>query len=80
MGVSCLHAGVFGTVVRIRGDNLLGGGAEIVSVKLNTVEVAQILVNNSDNEIVVVAAEGSPGAGDVVLVADTGAVISTACV
>ena len=63
----------------IVGSHLLGGGKEVISVRLKNTEVAQILVGNSDSEIVVVADEGLPGPGNVTLVSDTGAIVSTAC-
>lgn len=51
--------------VNIRGGNL-GNGWDITSVTLNGVEVSNILIQSS-NEVVVIPAAGNPGTGDVVI-------------
>jgi hypothetical protein len=70
-------SGQFGTEVVISGEDLLGGGSEIVSVKLAGVEVAEI--KESNNTIVVVIADGSSNAvkGSIELTANTGAQLTT---
>ncbi|EGD83315.1 hypothetical protein PTSG_03923 [Salpingoeca rosetta] len=70
-------SGHAGTRVVIEGTRLLGSGSSLVSVTLGGVSVASI-VSGNNTRVVVVAAAGSAGAGDVVLTANTGAeVIAT---
>ena len=66
-----------GTVIEINGTGLLGGGASLASVTLADVEVKEITIGD-DEEYVVVVADGSDdaGAGDIVLTADTGAIVT----
>jgi hypothetical protein len=66
-------AGVTGTLVTISGVNVLGGGSSAV-VTLNG--MAASVITAVDDEIVVSANPGS-GIGNVVVTADTGAVIQT---
>jgi hypothetical protein len=70
-------SGQVGTEVVIRGERLRGGGSEVASVTLGGVEVASIGTEN-DTFVQVAAAAGdeSGSAEDVVLTADTGAVIT----
>ena len=68
--------GIDGTIVEIRGQGLLGGGASISSVTLAGVTVRSILVGNNETVVRVIA--GSPvssGSGEIVVTANTGAVI-----
>ena len=69
-------AGQEGTEVAINGTGMLGGGASLDSVKLAGVEVKSI--ETETDEYIVVIADGSDtaGAGDIVLVANTGAIVS----
>ena len=67
--------GQYGTRVNISGDNLLGGGSEIVSITLASVQVETIVPGGTDELVsVVVAMTNFVGVGDVVLIADTGAI------
>jgi hypothetical protein len=70
--------GQINTVVTIAGSNLRGGGGEVVSVTLAGVSVSDI--SSENDTLVVVTASGSSdtGAGDVVLTADSGAVVTAA--
>eukprot|EP00049_Salpingoeca_infusionum_P016687 m.343502 g.343502 ORF g.343502 m.343502 type:complete len:2822 (-) comp16130_c0_seq1:301-8766(-) len=69
-------SGQFGTVVTLRGTNLLGGGSTLEVIRLGGVEVASVESEN-DTEVVVVCAGGSATVGgDVELIADTGATIT----
>merc|ERR1711988_1587416 len=63
-----LESGQVGTRVRMRGINLLGGGSSLANVTL-----AGVAANNT--HVMVRAGDGTPGQGDIVLTADTGAVI-----
>ena len=65
-----------GTALVITGTNMLGGGSKLVSVKLVGVEVNEITESNNGNVTVVVDTRASAGKGDVVLVADTGAIVT----
>jgi hypothetical protein len=67
-------SGHSGTVVTINGTSLLGGGNTIASVSLAGSDCADI--DDSDTSIKCTAGEGSEGTGDVVLVSDTGAVVT----
>jgi hypothetical protein len=66
------ESGQEGTTVTITGSNLRGGGDAIVAVALAGVAVGS-LEGENNTHVVVSAAAGSAGAGDVVLTADTGA-------
>ena len=59
----------------IPGNGLLAGGAEIISVTLANVAVG-VLGASSDTRVDVVAGAGSDRTGNVVMVADSGAIIS----
>ncbi|PHR02316.1 MAG: hypothetical protein COB29_14000, partial [Sulfitobacter sp.] len=69
-------SGQLDTVVTIEGSALLGGGSRLTSITLAGVEVQQIV--NESNTLVVVIATGTATAfrGDIVLLADTGAVVT----
>jgi hypothetical protein len=67
-------SGQIGTRVTIYGSNLLAGGDDIDSVKLAGTEVSKI-VSATDDMVEVVAAASLSAEGEVVLVADTGAVV-----
>ena len=69
------NTGQAGTLVEIVGTNMLGGGTKIVSVKLVGVEVATISSSTDTSVKIVVKTKASAGKGDVVLVADTGAIV-----
>jgi hypothetical protein len=69
--------GIGGTRVAISGQRLLGGGASLSSVTLAGVEVEKIESYNNDL-IEVHAATSAAGSGDVVITANTGAIITTA--
>ena len=64
-----------GTAVTIAGKNMLAGGKRIESVKLNGVEVTTIESSTND-AVKVIAKAGSAGLGDIVMVADTKAIIT----
>lgn len=67
--------GQYGTEVKITGGSLRGGGEHVVSVTLAGTEVEGI-VSESDTEIdVIVAHSDTAGTGDVVILADSGAVL-----
>lgn len=70
--------GQFGTRVTITGEGLLGGGSSVDSVTLSGVATSDVM-SFSDEEVVVSAPRGTPDlfAGDVVVVADTGALVLT---
>ncbi|MBS0284456.1 MAG: IPT/TIG domain-containing protein, partial [Proteobacteria bacterium] len=69
--------GQAGTVVTITGTGLLGGGTSVVAVQLQNVSVSSI-VSFNDTVVVVVCGPGAAGptAGNVVLTANTGAVVT----
>jgi hypothetical protein len=67
--------GTIGTTVVISGTGLPAGGAEIISVTLANVAV-EVLGASSDTRVDVVAGAGSARTGNVVMVADSGAIIS----
>lgn len=70
-------SGQYGTEVVISGEGLLGGGSEIISVKLVGVEATEIK-SSSDTEVTVIADTRSASASGVVtMVADSGAVITS---
>jgi hypothetical protein len=71
-------SGQYGTVVTIVGTNLLGGGATLDSVQLKEVEVFDIVLA-TDEKVIVVADTSAAGAGEVYLVADTGATVIAPC-
>jgi len=64
-------AGQLGTVVTVTGAHLRGSGANVTKVTLAGVEAD--IQSESNTVIIVVAAAGSTSTGDVVVVADTGA-------
>ena len=69
--------GTGGTIVRIQGEGLLGGGVSIVQVRLADVEAIKVL-NTSDSEVIVMAGFTSNGLstrGDVQLESNTGALV-----
>ena len=68
-------SGQYKTEVSITGSGLLGGGAEITSLTLAGIPVED-LVSATDDEIKVIVAAANEHTGDVVIVADTGAVVS----
>ena len=71
------QVGHAGTNVTILGSSLLGGGEEIVAVTLAGVPVASIVDDKSDDAIQVIAAASvDAGLGDVVMVSDSGAIIT----
>ncbi|MAE46192.1 MAG: hypothetical protein CMJ86_04790, partial [Planctomycetes bacterium] len=67
--------GQIGTVVTIRGANLLSGGTEHTEVQLKDVEASSIS-ETSDSTVIVVAASGDAGTGDVLLISDTGSIVT----
>ena len=71
--------GQIGTRVTIRGRRMVGGGGSVVDVLLGGVSVQQVVMQN-DTYVVVQAARGSAMgvAGSVVVVADSGAMVSGA--
>ena len=71
------NSGQIGTRVTISGSGLLGGGASVVNVTLDGVAVSSV-ESSSSASVVVIAARSSASAtaGDVVLVANTGAVVT----
>lgn len=71
-----LADGQGGTRVTISGQRLRGHGAQVVSVTL--AGVAASIASESDTAVVVRAGIRTPGTGDVVLVANTGAIVSLA--
>ena len=69
--------GQLNTVVTITGAGMLGGGSSATSVTL--VNVAATVISASDTTITVIAndiAPGSEGRGDVVIISDTGSVVT----
>jgi hypothetical protein len=71
-------SGQYGTAVVISGSGLRGGGDNIVSVTLGDVEAANI-VSEGDDTVAVVAPHASPAEDvDIVLTADSGAVVTAA--
>jgi hypothetical protein len=70
--------GQYGTSVTISGEDLLGGGSKFESIALGGVEVLEISSgSDSDSEVVVRAgASSDEGNGTVVLISDTGAVVT----
>jgi mucin-19 len=66
--------GQVGTVVNITGQGLLGGGSTIQQVQLAGVDVLSI-VSSSNTLVRVVAAAGGNASGEVLLIANTGAII-----
>ena len=69
-------SGQHGTLVYINGTNLLGGGSAIANATLANTPVFSI-VQASNTQVVVRAGADGTGAGNVVLFADTGAVITS---
>ena len=63
------------TRVVISGSNLRGGGGAVASVTLASVEVLSI-ESESDTQVEVIAAQSTPVSGAVVLVANSGAVVT----
>ena len=76
------ESGVWGTRVTITGDRLLGGGASIDRAWLAGVEATIVDAAEYQNtydagtELRLVARNSSAQAGDIVLLADTGAVVA----
>lgn len=68
-------SGQAGTVVTITGVNLRAYGTEVVAVTLAGVNVTEI-VAESDAEVVVAAADGAQGTGDIVLTSDIGSTVT----
>jgi hypothetical protein len=68
--------GQAGTEVDIQGTGLLGGGTSITSVTLAGVSVTSIDSSSETSIQVTAAAPSSDGAGDVVIVANTGATVT----
>ena len=66
--------GQVGTRVRIAGTELLGYGASYTSVTLSGVEPTT--VGSSNTHLDVIVAAGSPGNGDVVLVSNSGSIVT----
>ena len=69
------NSGQAGTVVEIYGQRLFGGGATVFSVTLAGTPVADVLLETS-TLITVEANSGSPGNGHVIVVSDTGAIVT----
>ena len=65
-----------GTRVVISGSNLLSGGSKVVSITLAGVSVDKMTKIDSNKEVHVVAGEGSNKTGAVIMITDTGAVIT----
>jgi len=68
------HNGQQGTVVRLTGTNLLGGGAAIASVTLAGATADVRSANNT--AVTAIAGPNSDGVGDIVVTADSGAIIT----
>eukprot|EP00729_Bicosta_minor_P032358 gene32358-16533_t len=68
-------SGQLGTSVVINGTSLQGQGGEVVKVTLAGTEVT--IESESDAEIEVTVVHAEAGSGDVVLLADTGAIITS---
>ncbi|MEC7001005.1 MAG: IPT/TIG domain-containing protein, partial [Actinomycetota bacterium] len=68
--------GVEGTRVTIRGERLRGGGGSVDSVSLAGAE-AEVVTAENDTVVEIVAGAAGEGSGDVVLVADTGATVTS---
>ena len=66
-------SGQQGTVVTLTGSGLLGGGSDLVSVTLAGTEVDSF--DASSTTVTVEAGSAGAGVGDIILTADTGAVI-----
>eukprot|EP00048_Salpingoeca_helianthica_P009485 m.135995 g.135995 ORF g.135995 m.135995 type:complete len:990 (+) comp14881_c0_seq3:2221-5190(+) len=66
-------SGMFGTTVIIYGSNLRGYGSRLLQVSL--VGKPATILDDTDTLVRVVANEQTPGTGDVVLTADSGAVV-----
>ena len=65
--------GQLGTLVTIKGERLLGGGAKFHSVKLNGVAVLKFISGNSTQIIARADASDALGSGAVLLTSDSGA-------
>ena len=71
------NSGQYGTQVVISGEGLLGGGSEIVSVKLVGVEVKEIKSSTDTEVIVIVDTRSANASGVATMVSDTGAVVTS---
>ena len=69
--------GQIGTVVQIKGQNLLAGASKVISVNLAGTAVQKI-VAFSNTVVTVIAASGSPGAGIITMTMDSGATTASA--
>ena len=69
-------SGLVGTVVTISGSNLQGGGSEVVTVTLGGIGASISSENNTDVVVVAGASPAATGAVDVVLTANSGAVVT----
>ena len=69
-------SGLVGTVVTISGSNLQGGGSEVVTVTLGGIGASISSENNTDVVAVAGASPAATGAVDVVLTANSGAVVT----
>ena len=70
--------GRVGSVVTIRGSNLLGGATSLASVTFGGVEVESVGSFNATTVVATVGLSMTPGVVDVTIVADTGAVVASA--
>lgn len=64
-----------GTVVTVKGVDLLGGGSEFISIKLAGTEVLEIIDGYTNSVVQVVADASDEVAGDIVLTSDTGSTV-----
>ena len=69
------NVGQLGTVVVINGDRLLGGGAKAASVTL-VGETTTIKSSGATEVVVQASASAKTDSGDIVIVADTGAIVT----
>lgn len=69
-------SGQDGTVVTLSGSGMFGGGSGVVQVTLAGVEAAISNGASATSIEVIAAAPDSSGSGDVVLIADTGAIVT----
>ncbi|EGD78400.1 hypothetical protein PTSG_12890, partial [Salpingoeca rosetta] len=69
-------SGQQGTVVTVSGNNLLGGGSQVVSGSLSGVAVSEVLSSSDTRVVVVASALNTSSTGGVVLSADSGATVT----
>jgi mucin-19 len=67
-------SGQVGTVVEIAGERMLGGAESLSTVTIGGVDADVSF--ESDSSIIVIAASGNSGVSDIIITADTGALVT----